>query len=327
MEWQEHKDDLAHVQSNTRIPCMDGGRVCSVPDICTANENGYCNEGNRPGWSELEDGDADYDEDEEWQKNAEWYNESHPPTQPEPAEYKYLGPKEINTSGPWFKGKKNLQVIVKFANIHLTPDKPTYDGGSWHIEGQLNERICATALFYYDNSNITDSHLAFRTITNAEEMHCNFAYEQNDAAPFQKIFGVDPEMGGDSTVIEFGRVLTREGRLLVFPNVYQHRVGSFELADKTKPGHRKIVALFLVDPATPVISTANVPPQQQHWGQDALGGRLPPELAGIIHAEVGCPYGFDEAKRLREELIEERKALEVRVDKAVNLADFCFCEH
>ena len=27
-----------------------------------------------------------------------------------------------------------MQVIVKLANIHLTPEKPSYDGGSWHIE-------------------------------------------------------------------------------------------------------------------------------------------------------------------------------------------------
>ena len=27
-----------------------------------------------------------------------------------------------------------LQVIVKLANIHLTPEAPTYDGGCWHIE-------------------------------------------------------------------------------------------------------------------------------------------------------------------------------------------------
>jgi hypothetical protein len=26
---------------------------------------------------------------------------------------------------------------VKLANIELTPDKPEYDGGSWHVEGQL----------------------------------------------------------------------------------------------------------------------------------------------------------------------------------------------
>lgn len=34
-----------------------------------------------------------------------------------------------------------LQIIVKFANICLTPEKPTYGGGSWHVEGQLNERM------------------------------------------------------------------------------------------------------------------------------------------------------------------------------------------
>ena len=32
-----------------------------------------------------------------------------------------------------------LQVIVKLANIHLTPDKPNYDGGSWHIEVCLSK--------------------------------------------------------------------------------------------------------------------------------------------------------------------------------------------
>ena len=30
--------------------------------------------------------------------------------------------------------EKGMQVIVKLANIHLTPEKPTYDGGSWHVE-------------------------------------------------------------------------------------------------------------------------------------------------------------------------------------------------
>jgi hypothetical protein len=34
-------------------------------------------------------------------------------------------------------GERGLQVIVKLANIHLTPEKPRYEGGSWHVEGQL----------------------------------------------------------------------------------------------------------------------------------------------------------------------------------------------
>lgn len=59
--------------------------------------------------------------------------------------------------------KTGIQVIVKIANIHLTPEHPEYSGGSWHIEDKLNEHICATSLYYYDNENITDSHLAFRT--------------------------------------------------------------------------------------------------------------------------------------------------------------------
>ena len=34
-------------------------------------------------------------------------------------------------------GKRGLQVIVKLANVELTPDKPEYEGGTWHVEGQL----------------------------------------------------------------------------------------------------------------------------------------------------------------------------------------------
>jgi hypothetical protein len=32
---------------------------------------------------------------------------------------------------------RGLQVIVKLANIELTPENPEYQGGTWHVEGQL----------------------------------------------------------------------------------------------------------------------------------------------------------------------------------------------
>jgi hypothetical protein len=32
-------------------------------------------------------------------------------------------------------------VIVKLASIVLTPDRPSYPAGSWHVEGMLNERV------------------------------------------------------------------------------------------------------------------------------------------------------------------------------------------
>jgi hypothetical protein len=72
-----------------------------------------------------------------------------------------------------------------------------------------------------------------------------------------------------------------------------HRVSPFELADCTKPGHRRFIALWLVDPNCRIISTANVPPQQLDWWQDAVLGsspkarsaalsKLPPELISLI---------------------------------------------
>ena len=39
------------------------------------------------------------------------------------------------------KDVKKLQVIVKLANIHLTPEKPEYKGGAWHIEGQYRKEL------------------------------------------------------------------------------------------------------------------------------------------------------------------------------------------
>ncbi|KXN91116.1 Putative L-type lectin-domain containing receptor kinase I.4 [Leucoagaricus sp. SymC.cos] len=59
--------------------------------------------------------------------------------------------KDFSDTGP--------QVIVKLINIHLTLENPKYSGGTWHVEGQLNERTCATAIYYYDMENITPGKL------------------------------------------------------------------------------------------------------------------------------------------------------------------------
>lgn len=206
-----------------------------------------------------------------------------------------------NRSGTtqWFKpytDTSRLQVIVQLANIELTPENPEYHGGDWHVEGMLNERICATALYYYDSDNVTPSRLSFSS-SNPWQTHN--VYEEE---AYKSIYG------SDGTLIDLGSVLTREGRLLVFPNVFLHKVEPFGLLDKTRPGHRKLVALFLVDPATPILSTANVPPQQKHWSRvsGALRPPLPQELVDEIESHFDGPFDRHEALRLRDELIAER---------------------
>lgn len=106
------------------------------------------------------------------------------------------------------------------------------------------------------------------------------------------------------------------GKCIAFPNVYQHRVSPFSLADKSKPGHRKIVAFFLIDPCESIPSTSTVPPQQRTWWErevamgrfDSIKPALPPELWSSIFDHTGCIKPLDEAKKDREALMEERKA-------------------
>ncbi|KAI9795316.1 MAG: hypothetical protein M1833_007228 [Piccolia ochrophora] len=190
---------------------------------------------------------------------------------------------------------EGLQVIVKLASIHLTPDKAEYEGGTWHVEGQCNEHICASAIYYYDCDNITESRLSFRKQVTEEGI---LNYEQDDHQGPEAIYGIE---NGESAVQVFGDVLTKEGRLVTFPNNVQHQVQPFRLSDPTKPGHRKILALFLVDPCSPVISTANVPCQQESWWSEQVRERdlltkVPAEILQIIKDVSSLTY-FDQLRK------------------------------
>ncbi|KAK4239579.1 hypothetical protein C8A03DRAFT_14026 [Achaetomium macrosporum] len=187
-----------------------------------------------------------------------------------------------------------LQVIVKMASIELTPEKPDFPVGGWHIEGQMNEHIVATALYYLDSENITPTHLSFRMITDgrSEELEdLQMSIGQDMYHAYERIWGTGLGWASNNEAIQhYGSVETREGRLLAFPNVFQHHVSSFSLQDRTKPGHRRFIALWLVDPHCRIISTANVPPQQFDWWAEAVfgaeskatAGEMPPELFQLL---------------------------------------------
>lgn len=226
--------------------------------------------------------------------------------------------------------QSGLQVIVKLANIHLTPENPTYEGGSWHVEGQLNERICASAIYYHSAENITDNYLSFQHRTTQD---VDIPYEQNRHEWLEVIFGCEQD---GPTLQNIGHVLTRQGRLLTFPNTLQHLVEPFQLADPSRPGHRKLLALFLVDPNIHILSTAHIPCQQQEWWAESvrlktLGpknylGKLPNEIWDMIVDMVEeFPLKLKEAKLLRQELMDER-ATYTRYHKN-SFESFSLCEH
>ena len=67
-----------------------------------------------------------------------------------------------------------------------------------------------------------------------------------------------------------GAIDTREGRSIVFPNIYQYKVEPFSLADPIKPGKQTTIAFLLCDPTIDVLSTSDIPPQQVEWMRDLL---------------------------------------------------------
>ena len=71
-----------------------------------------------------------------WQRYSAWVLGIRRLVFPEPSDFKPLSqpaPFELKSN----YGKRGLQVIVKLAGIHLTPEKPEYEGGTWHVEGQM----------------------------------------------------------------------------------------------------------------------------------------------------------------------------------------------
>ena len=172
------------------------------------------------------------------------------------------------------------------------------------------------------------SSLAFRQQSDADP---EVDYPQNEDDWLEEVFGC---RNWAAAVQPVGLIDTREGRVLTWPNILQHQVQPFKLADPTKPGHRKILALFLVDPNIRVISTANVPCQRKDWWSDIVrsegGGfsELPVELQDAIFDGVdGFPITLEEAKRLRCELMEERKRFVIAHGEAFEDSEFSLCEH
>lgn len=107
------------------------------------------------GYQESDEAEPEYpSEDDGWdayETAHEAWQENRVIVQLEPKEFEPLEVRILAKYDSRFEERKEpldlrkkygkLQIIVKLANIHLTPEKPKYEGGSWHVEGQLNENM------------------------------------------------------------------------------------------------------------------------------------------------------------------------------------------
>ncbi|KAF5620156.1 hypothetical protein F52700_11476 [Fusarium sp. NRRL 52700] len=289
------------------------------------------------------------------------WEEIREPVQPEAPEFKAwdYGVKPGMSLRERFK---DLQVIVKMASIELTPDMPVFPPGGWHVEGQMNEHIVGTALYYLDSENVKPSYLQFRMQTDYYQEDWNIG--QDSYSWMEQVYGT--RLNGGDCLQRYGKIETKQGRLLAFPNVFHHRVSHVELDDMSKPGHRRFIALWLVDPRTRIINTGNVPPQQKSWWRDATfgglsgdnatkipnavarlmaegepqdpglkaaaesGKPLPAELVNMVEAEADestMPMSLEEAKEHRLKLMAERTRYQRDAEEKWSAVQYSFCEH
>lgn len=128
-QWQERKDAEQEARA-----CQTGGTE-DAREVALVLEADPRNDANGDD-SDGDDDNDDYDNDDDDEHIEERFKSKYIKV-PEPGPYQPRMRTAEDEDASGFRktfSDTNLQVIVKLANIHLTPDKPAYDGGSWHIE-------------------------------------------------------------------------------------------------------------------------------------------------------------------------------------------------
>ena len=161
----------------------------------------------------------DSESEDEFDDNPDAWYTKHEFSTPD-ARKKYGGDLGAMADQVSLKGR-TLQVIVRLANIVLTPERPEYPGGRWHVEGLLwsgshrwvnaepanpqgmrNEMIVSSFIYvssnnpralrvltasqYYDSENISESKLSFRRATSEPQTH-----GRDDPMCSKVLYGID----------------------------------------------------------------------------------------------------------------------------------------
>ncbi|KAJ5143732.1 Protein of unknown function DUF4246 [Penicillium bovifimosum] len=209
---------------------------------------------------------------------------------------------------------RGLQVITRILSIELDPENPTYET-DFHVEGTMNEHVCATAFLVYDHQNTHDAYMEFRNIIETD-MLSEIEHEPNDFVWLQQVFGL---RNNEPAVQRPGTIRARPGRVIMCPSVVQHKF-SFALKDTTKPGYSSAMVFFLVDPNIRIISTANIPPQRVDWTMDI------PESEGGIRAAME-KLALDNMKNKDDMPMSLEEAAEMRAAAVKEMLEFTRYQH
>lgn len=181
---------------------------------------------------------------------------------------------DLNIAPCNLKGHK-LQVITKIVDYELSPGQS--HEGVWHVEGMSQEDIVLTVLYILDRDEcISGGDIMFKRAFFADEAG-NIFWNVAQCRPLAL------EKETKNGLVPLGKVESKKGRLIVFPNSHVHKVTEMvndgiaqNLGDNANISRRRIVVFFLVNPLRRIVSTREVAPQKggSMTHEDALKHRL-----------------------------------------------------
>ncbi|KAJ5336716.1 hypothetical protein MYU51_005805 [Penicillium brevicompactum] len=201
--------------------------------------------------------------------------------------------------------ERGLQVITRMLGIDLTPENSAF-AADWHVEGTMNEHICASAFLTYEHNNVNDCYMEFRNMVETASL-TEVDHEPNDFIWLRQVFGLE---NNEPAIQAPGSIRAMPGRCIMYPSTIQHKFTRFELKDKTKPGFARALVFLLVDPNIRIISTANIPPQRLDWTIDVpeLGNELKEAMAKLAldnrNSKGHMPMTLDEALEHRAKVLQ-----------------------
>jgi hypothetical protein len=162
-------------------------------------------------------------------------------------------------------------VITKIADFELQPGQ-SFEG-VWHVEGMSHEHIVATCEYILDrDSDIDGGDLLFKRAFNEDEAEMLEVGTDDSMGP-RNIDKLTNRIVVDG-LFPLGRVATKAGRVIVFPNSHVHRLSKMTNRG-TVPARRRILVFFVVDPECRIVSTQEVPDQRGTISfEEALDHRL-----------------------------------------------------
>ncbi|KAJ7902866.1 hypothetical protein B0H14DRAFT_2667905 [Mycena olivaceomarginata] len=311
-------------KENNRLPFSDGDRLEEISCICHATPR-LGRAAARVGWDATRDSGLRFPGFSLGLRGA-------------PVSSKRDFRKSRFAEGPFNVSSNSPTYISLLSNLNTRAGAGMSKEWSTSASSPL-ESMCAaffsdmyalSIVQYYDEENITESQLSFRVAVGEPEYHVI-----DDRTCTRMLYNMDRD---DELIQRVGAVVTKAGRALAWPNLFQHCVSPFALADPSKPGHRKILAFFLVDPTKDrILSATDVPPQQADWaaaafqeacrGDTSALGALPQELRELVKNHFPeTVMTRKEAEAYRLELMAERTA-SVETHERAYVQTFNMCEH